>query len=77
MFCATKGVERSWGRTQARSRIYNICETLFLYYNVLISTLLLQFFRAYRIHGLLRSERTKKKYCRLARSFFVLQQFGL
>lgn len=27
-------------------------------------------------HGLLRSERTKKKYCRVARSFFVLQQFG-
>lgn len=39
MFSAAKGVERSSRRAPARSYIYNILETLFLYYNVLISTL--------------------------------------
>ena len=39
MFSAAKGVERSSRRAPARSYIYNISETLFLYYNSLISML--------------------------------------
>lgn len=39
MFSAAKGVERSSRRAPVRSYIYNICETLFLYYNSLISKL--------------------------------------
>lgn len=39
MFSAAKGVERSSRRAPVRSYIYNICETLFLYYNSLISVL--------------------------------------
>ena len=39
MFCAEKDVEAVPRRVLARSHIYNICETLFLYYNGLISVL--------------------------------------
>ena len=39
MFCVAKGTGRSSRRAPARSYIYNISETLFLYYNSLISML--------------------------------------